>query len=297
MKVVLRAKPVTVETVAKVESSKVVPEPRHSKMAYLLLNKSHAFWRSIALKLPVKFRIWFKNTKFWLPFEFLKWVIIDLQRPQFFHPFGMYFMTGLPGAGKTIFTSSMLLDFKKKYKDSIYIATNYGLKGQDLAISGYKDLLKLYDKPIIIGYDEIQNDFDAREWQNIDYAFSERITQSRKVNGMMILATAQKFGFVDRRLRQLTKYVFECQTFLNRLTVARIFEPEMKEKIESGQFTSVNSLRSRGMRFVVQSDSIRDSFDSYQLLESITSKLDTKLHAPAEILDAMKSYFGSTATT
>jgi len=268
----------------------VTPKPK-PRTAYLLLNKSHAFFKRLASVLPQDFRNWLKNKRFWTPFEFLKWVIIDLQRPQFFHPFGMYFCTGLPGTGKTILTSSMLLDFKAKYRDEIYIATNYGLVGQDFAITGYKDLLKLYDKPVIIGYDEIQNDFDAREWQNIDYAFSERITQSRKINGMMIIATAQKFGFVDRRLRQLTKYVFECSTLMNRLTIAKIYEPEIKEKIESGQFMQVNSLTSRGMRFVVQTDALRDSFNSYQILESVAKRLDTKLHAPAEILDAMKVYF------
>ena len=63
---------------------------------------------------------------------------------------------------------------REKYGDSIYIGTNYGFIGQDFEINGYEDIIKLRDKPTIIGYDEIQNDFDARNWANLDSAFSEK---------------------------------------------------------------------------------------------------------------------------
>lgn len=219
-------------------------------------------------KLPEKFRIWFKSVKLPLLLDWFRWIIIDTARPSYFHPYGMYFITGLPGYGKTMMMTHKLNQYRAKYKNDIIICTNYGYKYQDFAINSYKDLIKIYDKPVIVGYDEIQNDFDARQWESIDREFAARITQSRKVNGMMILCTAQKFGFVDRRLRQLTHRVFECRMVGKRLTFARIYEPQIQEKIEAGEYGESNVQHNIGITFMVQSDNIRESYNSYNIIKS-----------------------------
>lgn len=263
----------------------------------LLENKNFDKYRAIYNKIPYSFRQKVKNTRFPLLIDLVKWVLIDKARPQFFHPYGLYFFCGLPGTGKTIYMSKMLADYRAKYGNSIYIATNYNFKLQDFAIDGYKDILKIYDKPIIVGYDEIQNDFDARAWADIDYAFSERITQSRKIDGMMILATAQKFTFVDKRLRQLTHLIYECKTHFNRLTVGKLYEPEMKEKIEGGQFTESVKLAKKGIRFFVQSDYIRNLYSSYDILKSISDRLDTKKQKPDKLIQDLRELLDSQQAT
>jgi len=237
-------------------------------MNRLLENNNYKKFKKLYSFIPLSWRLWIKDYKFFAPIEWIKWIIIDLGRPRYFHPFGLYFFTGLPGSGKTMFMTHLLNGYRQKYGNDIYICTNYGYKFQDFSISNYQDLIKIYDKPVIVGYDEIQNDFDARQWEKIDYKFSERITQSRKLNGMMILCTAQKFGFVDRRLRQLTHMVYECKMLGNRFTLARLYEPDMKEKIESGIFNEYNVQRNKGMKFLIQSDFIRDSYDTLQILKS-----------------------------
>lgn len=240
----------------------------------LLENPSYSFFKKISSKIPYNLRQKIKDQKLPELFEFVKWVIIDLQRPRYFHPYGLYFFVGLPGAGKTMFLTYMLQKYREKYGDSIYIATNYHFVNQDFAINSYEDIIKVYDKPVIVGYDEIQNDFDSRNWANLDYAFSERITQSRKINGMMILATAQKFGFVDKRLRQLTHEVFDCNTFLDRLTVGKIYEPDLKEKIEEGQYIDYNSNKTKGFKLFTQTDKLRELYDTYQILEQVRKKIE-----------------------
>jgi len=174
---------------------KLKEKPQESK---LLENRSYHFFQALKEKLPLKFRLWVKSKRFFFLIEWIKWLLIDLARPSYFHPYGLYFITGLPGYGKTMLMTYKLNQYRAMYGNDIIICTNYGYIYQDFAIKSYKDLIKIYDKPVIVGYDEIQNDFDARQWESIDYEFSERITQSRKMNGMMILCTAQKFGFVDR---------------------------------------------------------------------------------------------------
>lgn len=244
-----------------------------SKDIVLLENPSYKVWKKIASKLSSSFRKKVKEKKYPKVIDFIKWIFIDLQRPRYFHPYGLYFFVGLPGTGKTIFMTYELDELRKKYKDSIYIGTNYGYVKEDFQVNGYEDIIKVRDKPTIIGYDEIQNDFDARNWANLDQAFSERITQSRKMEGLMILATAQRFGFVDKRLRELTHLVYKCITFKNRLTLAKMYEPKILDKIEEGQYIEDNQARSKGFKYFVQSDYIRSLYSSYQILENVKKRM------------------------
>lgn len=269
----------------------------------LLENPSYKGWKKLAEKLPYDFRQRLKNTDYPPLIDFVKWLLIDLQRPRYFHPYGLYFYVGLPGTGKTIYMSYELNKFRRKYGNKIYIGTNYGFKGEDFEVNGYEDIIKVRDKPTIIGYDEIQNDFDARNWANLDQAFSERITQSRKMEGLMILATAQKFGFVDKRLRELTHLVFQCKTIFNRLTFAKIYEPKIVDKLEEGLYTEYNESKSKGFKYFVQSDKIRSLYNSYQILQKVADRLqeytqssDKTLAEISDLLSKTTAYGGANAS-
>lgn len=241
----------------------------------LIENPSYLFWKKIGdFLLKPKIKNFLKDYSFPRLIDFLKWVLVDLQRPRIFHPYGLFFYVGLPGTGKTMFLTYELEKLRKKYGSNIYIGTNYGYAHQDFEVNGYEDIIKLRDKPSIIGYDEIQNDFDARNWANLDGAFSERITQSRKVNGLMILATAQRFGFVDKRLRELTHLVNKCNTILNRLTIATMYEPKMADKLEEGQYIEENQIKTRGIKYLVQTDKLRELYSSYKILENVKKRME-----------------------
>ena len=260
----------------------------------LLENPKYEFLRSISLKIPFHIRQKIKNKSLGTILDFFKWLIVDMQRPKYFHPYGLYFYTGLPGTGKTIFMTYTLERLRQKYGNAIYIGTNYGYIHEDFKVESYLDVIKVRDKPTIIGYDEIQNDFDARNWANLDDAFSERITQSRKIEGLMILATAQRFSFVDRRLRQLTHSVYECRTFKNRLTTAKIYEPELKEKIEGGQYVEYQSNKTKGFKLFTQSDYIRNLYNSYQILEQVASRLSNAEQKEKQVIQDLKALLTTT---
>lgn len=259
----------------------------------LLENPNYIFWRKFSSRLSFATRQKIKNTTYPKILEFIKWVLVDLQRPRYFHPYGLLFYVGLPGTGKTIYMTYELNKLREKYGNSIYIGTNYGFIGQDFEVNGYEDIIKLRDKPTIIGYDEIQNDFDARNWANLDSAFSERITQSRKMEGLMILATAQRFGFVDKRLRELTHTVHKCSTLLNRLTIARLYEPKMIDKLEEGQYSEVNSTVSKGFKYFVQSDYIRSLYSSFQILENVKKRMELNEKSARKSLSDISTIVGN----
>lgn len=241
----------------------------------LIENKSWKFWFKVKENLPFDFRQKIKNKQLPKLLDFIKWSFIDLARPREFHPYGLDFFCGLPGVGKTIFVTKLLTDYRNKYGNNIFIATNFNYKYQDFSIKSFEDLVKIYEKPIVIGYDEMQNDFDARNWQNFSYGISERITQSRKLKGMKILATTQRFAFVDKRLRELTNNVYECATVNRRLTVAKIFEPRLKEKLDNGIYIDMDSIAFKGFDWFVQSDELRSLYGSFNILQSIRDQLES----------------------
>lgn len=73
-----------------------------------------------------------------------------------------------------------LTRMRKKYGDKIYICTNYGFRDEDFKLTHWRDLLSDYDKPVIFGYDEIQNEFNSRDYQNFPFELVTMLTQNRK---------------------------------------------------------------------------------------------------------------------
>ena len=134
--------------------------------------------------------------------------------------YGIYGFFGLPGKGKTMAMSKYLMNLRKKYGDRIYIMTNYCFKDQDFPFTSWKDLLKEYDKPLIVAWDEVQNEFNSRDFKTFPIALLTVLTQVRKKNGIQILYTAQRWHFVDKNFRSLSFGCFECNTILGRYTIA-----------------------------------------------------------------------------
>lgn len=82
---------------------------------------------------------------------------LDLSRARGkVHLFGIYGFFGLPGQGKTMCMCRQLSQMRKKYGDKIYIMTNFNYNDEDFQFKSWKDLLKEYDKPLIVAWDEVQ---------------------------------------------------------------------------------------------------------------------------------------------
>lgn len=215
-------------------------------------------------------------------FELLKWKSIDIYRELVRirnkqekkpHLYGIYGFFGLPGKGKTMAMVYMLTKYRKKYGDRIYIMTNFHYKEQDFEFRSWKDLLPEYDKPLVCAWDEVQNEFNSRDFRNFPVELLTLLTQNRKGNGKQILYTAQRWNRVDKVFRELTHYAIECNTIAGRLTRLRWYHWEDYEQWHATNNVDVR-MRIKPVRkeSFVQSDELREMYDSYKMLESAKSK-------------------------
>lgn len=122
------------------------------------------------------------------------------------------------GCGKTTSITYNLLKLRKKYGNNILIFTNYPTIVSDYVFKSYKDICHDFNKPVVVGWDEIQNVFTQNDFKDFPEDLLDRLTQVRKGNGMKILYSTQDFNLITNSLRRLTDHVCECKTFKRRLT-------------------------------------------------------------------------------
>lgn len=210
--------------------------------------------------------------------QFLKWKIIDFNRKfknkdKKIHLYGIYGFFGLPGHGKTISMTYELMELRKRYADQIYIFTNYGFLEEDKPFCDWRMLLEEYDKPAIFAWDEVQNEFNSRDFKKFPVELLTLLTQNRKGNGKRIYYTAQRYSRVDKIFRELSFLVGDCRTIMGRYTRVRWYDTEDYEMLQA--VTDVNKrikIKCRKRNGFVQSDDIRNNYDSYKMLETAKSK-------------------------
>lgn len=208
---------------------------------------------------------------FLLPYLIFMKIKEEKDRPV--HLYGIYGFFGLPGKGKTMAMSKYLNDMREKYGDKIYIMTNYFYKGQDFPFTSWKDLLKPYDKPLIVAWDEVQNEFNSRDFKSFPIALLTLLTQVRKKNGIQVLYTAQRWHFVDKNFRSLSFGCYECNTFLGRYTFAKMYDPVDYDNLCSqSDYDKRRRIKPLKVMDFLQTEELRNCYDSYKMLESAKSK-------------------------
>lgn len=190
-----------------------------------------------------------------------------------FRLYGIYGFFGLPGKGKTMAMCKYLADMRKKHGNDIYIMTNFFYKDQDFPFTTWKDLLKDYDKPLIVAWDEIQNEFNSRDFQNFPISLLTLLTQVRKKNGIQILYTAQRWHFVDKNFRTLSFGCYDCSTILGCYTVAKRYDPiDYDNLCSQSDYDKRRRIKPETWFAFYQSPELRECYDSFQMLESAKSK-------------------------
>lgn len=204
---------------------------------------------------------------------FLKSVDDVKQKKEGLRMFGIYGFFGLPGTGKTMAMCRELAELRKKYGKDIYITTNFAYLDEDFPFVSWKDLLKPYDKPLIVAWDEVQNEFNSRDFKNFPIALLTQLTQVRKGRGIRIYYTSQRFHFVDKNFRSLSFAVSDCHTLLGRFTITKKYDIlDYEELMQTAQVDKKFKIRPKNVDWFVQSDSLRNSYDSFKMLESAKSK-------------------------
>lgn len=189
------------------------------------------------------------------------------------HLYGIYGFFGLPGKGKTMAMCYYLSEMRRRYGNKIYIMTNFHYKDQNFQFETWKQLLREYDRPLIVAWDEIQNEFNSRDFASFPIALLTQLTQVRKGNGIQILYTAQRWHFVDKNFRSLSFGCYDCGTLLGRYTYARMYDPVDYDNLCS-QTDYDKRMRIKAMKTImfIQTDALRESYDSYKMLQTAKSK-------------------------
>lgn len=191
------------------------------------------------------------------------------------HLYGIRGYFGLPGTGKTMAMCKELKRLRRKYGDKIYICTNFNFIDEDFAFKTWHQLTESYDKPLVVAWDEIQNEFNSRDFKNFPIALLTQLTQVRKGNGIRLLYTSQRFGFVDKNFRSLSADIGECKTLLGRYTYVKLYDiltyEELLNTVEAKKRLKIHPLR---VVSFFQTQSLRDSYDSFKMLETAKFKAD-----------------------
>ena len=204
---------------------------------------------------------WYKNIFYYFPVRFiLDWFNRD---PEFFGHQGCIIFTGRQGNGKTIAMVEQCLNWQKEYPKAKVI-TNLAYEHQDAELDTWEKLIDYKNGiyGVICLMDEMQNWFSSNNSKNFPPEMLEVITQNRK-NRRVIMGTAQSFNRLAKPIREQATEVRKCWTFFGCVTIVQRVIPELNS---SGE---VIKWRHRGFYYFVHTDTIRDSYDTYKVIESL----------------------------
>lgn len=183
----------------------------------------------IALIVPVVRRFLFD----YLPKipSFLYWKVIDLYRWikykqwEDFNGFGLHIYVGLFGMGKTIAMVNSAYNLARRYK-KMKILTNIELSNfpphtEITKLENYMQIVNCGPDTLIL-IDEISSLFQSRNWANFPMPLLSQLLQVRK-SKKMIYATAQRFGHVDKLMRDVTYSVRDCNNFWKRFQFIKTY--------------------------------------------------------------------------
>lgn len=186
--------------------------------------------------------------------------------PGYFRPQGLIIFCGRQGSGKTIAMTEYLIRLKKQYPLS-KLMTNYGFTSQDNELADWKQLLNYKNGiyGVIIGMDELQNWFSSLASKDFPPQMLEVITQNRK-NRRIILGTSQTFNRLAKPLREQATEVRDCRTFFGCLTLVN------RKYAMLDSDGNVKSWTPCGWYFFVHNKEIRESYDTYRIIETLSAK-------------------------
>ena len=198
-------------------------------------------------------------------FDLPRQFVSDLfdREPGFFPYQGCIVFTGRQGAGKTV----ALVEFMRSMQNTYPMAqviTNLGYKYENAVLDDWRPLITYKNGiyGVIAAIDEMQNWFSSNQSKDFPPEMLQVITQNRK-NRRIILGTSQVFTRLSKPLREQVTEVRECHTFFGCITFVVRKEPIL------GAEGDVDSYKHRGMYFFVHDQDLRDSYDTYRVIDSL----------------------------
>lgn len=201
-----------------------------------------------------------------------------------FHLFGLHIYLGKFGQGKTC---SMVRDaflLASKYED-VTILTNLHLSNfpenvQILELHCIQDILDAPNNTIVL-IDEIGTIFNSRDFQQnkrkgkgtepegLPKILFQHICQVRHRN-MVVFGTVQRWGFLDKQLRLITKSVTVCSAFpdhpFSRMITNYVYDGEEYDLFYQSPMRPLEPLSADVW---VQTDFIRSLYDTKEMVKTM----------------------------
>lgn len=185
------------------------------------------------------------------------------RKPDYFLPQGLVIFTGRQGNGKTISLMQYATELLDTYPKAKCISnTKFSLQNDQL--THWTQLIKYKNghMGVIAIIDELQNWFSSNSSRNFPPDMLSVITQNRK-NRRVILGTAQNFYLLAKPIRSQCTEIRECLTLAGVLTIVIRREPVVDNDGE------VKQLKYRGMYCFAHDRRLRDSYDTYSVVENL----------------------------
>lgn len=206
-----------------------------------------------------------------------------------FFGWGLHLFVGKFGAGKTCTMIYKAYRLAKRYPQ-LTIVTNLKLKNfpahtKILPLNSPQDILNAPQNSLIL-IDEIGTIFNSRDFakskESVPKILFQHLCQCRK-RKMMIYGTVQRWCFLDKQLRDITDTVTVTKTDFRhpfgRLCACRVYDSVEYDRAYTNPMISLLPLSN----FVyVQSDKLRNSYDTEEL---ITNMLNKDYISDSEILE------------
>lgn len=208
--------------------------------------------------------------------DLLRWLIVDIKtrplRANQFNEYGFSIFVGKQGAGKTISMVEYLHRIKERYPECLII-TNFACSVADRVMVSWRDLLTVRngDKGVVFAIDEIHSEYDSASWRDFPESLLSEISQQRKQR-IKIVATSQVYARVAKPIREQTFSVIECRTYFHRLTCCKEYESFLYDLISTPFVTSGSSVKPWRKYSFVQSDTLRNSYDTFQKIQRLAGR-------------------------
>lgn len=197
----------------------------------------------------------------------LKTILIDLPKifmrdlshnnPNEFKTYGLHFIVGEQGCGKTITMNYLIRKFKYEYP-RLLIKTNFDCSATNERIHTFNDIDSsgngIYGELDCIS--EIQTWFDCLQSKNFPTSALATITQQRHVH-RAILCDTQNFTRCAKQLREQTFSIYEPRTFFGCFTFVNHYKPVLDDDGHIIQKQHIEYL------WFIHDDELRSMYDSY----------------------------------
>ena len=206
--------------------------------------------------------------------NFIRWKLYDLFmlliNGRQFNLFGVTIFCGRQGSGKTMGIVEELERIRQTFPNTI-ICTNIHYINQDMPLIDWRQLLEIRNgtNGVVFVIDEVQNEYDNSKWKDFPEGILSVITQQRKQR-IKIYLSSQVYTRVVKQIREQCFDVIECKTFLGRWTRLKCYDAEDYNTIVDNPSPEKKfKLRKKWKRSFVQSNYIRNLYDSYKVVETM----------------------------